>query len=198
MIGIDEDIVDDAVTLRHRCLPFSPARPSRSDPTITERPAPRIGHDPLMIVMRTVWILLALVAVLLGIEAATSPMLQITGCETGLYSREVPNIQSCNNSILSYFGTVVVPALAVPVAVCLMPVFTPRPQIAWLATAALFGLSFVGFSALLLSPKPSALDLYGFFWPAALLAVPVTGLAQVVSLRRRGPTGRSVQRSWFH
>jgi len=82
-----------------------------------------------MIVMRVGWIVLAVVTVLLGIGAATSPMLQIAECEIGVYSREVPNLETCHASIRSYFGTAVWPVLAVPVMVCLIPVFVPRQRV---------------------------------------------------------------------
>lgn len=97
-------------------------------------------------------------------------MLQITNCEIGLYSREVPNLEACHASIRSYFGTAVWPVLAVPVIVCLAPVFLPRPRVAWLTTAALFVLSAGGFFALVSSSKPTLPDLLGFFWPAVFLA----------------------------
>ncbi len=151
-------------------------------------------HDLLMSVMRVGWILLAVVTVFLGIVAATSPMLQITDCETGLYSGEVPNRGACDASIRSYFGNAVVPVLAVPVAVCLIPVFEPRQGVSWLAVAALIMLSVVGFFALLLSSKPTLVDLYGYFWPAIPLAVLVAGVVPLVNLRRSGPTRDNLQR----
>lgn len=148
----------------------------------------QVLHDLVMIVTRVGWIVLTVVAVFLGIGAATSPMLQITNCEIGLYSREVPNLEACHASIRSYFGTAVWPVLAVPVIVCLAPVFLPRQRVAWLTTAALFVLSAGGFFALVSSSKPTLPDLLGFFWPAVFLAALVTGLAQVVNLRRNGPS----------
>ena len=151
-------------------------------------------HDLLMSVMRVGWILLAVVTVFLGIDAATSSMLQITDCELGLYSREVPNRGACDASIWSYFGGTIVPVLAVPVAVCLIPVFKPRPAVSWLAVAALFVLSVVGFFAAFLSSKPSWVDLYGFFWPVIPLAVLVAGVVSLVNLSRSGPTRDSLQR----
>ncbi len=146
----------------------------------------QVLHHPVMIVMRVGWIVLAVVTVLLGIGAATSPMLQIAECEIGVYSREVPNLEACHASIRSYFGTAVWPVLAVPVMVCLIPVFVPRQRVAWLATAALFAFSVVGFWALVFSSKPTLADLFGFFWPVVFLAALVTGLAQVVNFRRNG------------
>ncbi|WP_407444085.1 hypothetical protein [Rhodococcus sp. (in: high G+C Gram-positive bacteria)] len=141
-----------------------------------------IFHDLLMIVMRVGWIFLAVVAVLLGIGAANSPMLQIVDCEIDMFSPEVPNREACHASIRSYFGNVVVPVLALPVVVCLIPVFMPRQRVAWLTTAALFVLSVVGFFAVVFSSTPTSTDLLGFFWPAAFLAVLVTSLVQLVNL----------------
>ncbi|WP_277369619.1 hypothetical protein [Rhodococcus rhodochrous] len=46
--------------------------------------------------------------------------------------------------------------------------------------------SVVGFCALVFSSKPTLADLFGFFWPVVFLAALVTGLAQVVNLRRNG------------
>ncbi|MFD6883129.1 hypothetical protein HF877_00405 [Rhodococcus sp. BL-253-APC-6A1W] len=135
-----------------------------------------------MIVMRVGWIFSAVVAVLLGIGAATSPMLQIVDCEIGVFSREVPNREACDASIRSYFGNAVVPVLALPVAVCLIPVFMPRQRVAWLTTGALFVLAAVGFFALVFSSTPTSTNLLGFFWPAAFLAVLVTSLAQLSNL----------------
>lgn len=147
----------------------------------------RMVHDLVMIMMRVGWVLLVFVAVFVGVGAATSPMLQITSCEIGMYSREVPNLEVCNASIWSYFGMAAGPVLAVPVLVCLISVFLPGRRVAWLATAALFGLSIVGFFAMVFSSKPGLDDLLGFFWPVAFLAVLVTGLAQWVGRRRSGP-----------
>ncbi|MFD3812449.1 hypothetical protein [Rhodococcus sp. NPDC058639] len=103
-------------------------------------------HDLSMIAIRVGWILIAAIAVLLGIGAATSPMLQITDCELDTYSREVPNREACNASIQSYFGNVIVPVLALPVFVSLIPVFMPRQRVAWLTTAALSCFQPWGFS----------------------------------------------------
>jgi hypothetical protein len=140
-----------------------------------------------MSVMRVGWVALAVVAVFLEIGAATSPMLQITNCEIGVYSRVVPNPEACHAPIRSYFGTAVWPVLAVPVIVSLTPVFVPRPRVARPATAALFVLSVAGFVALVFSSTPTLPDLFGFFWPVVFLAALVTGLAQVVNVRRDGP-----------
>lgn len=144
-------------------------------------------HDLSMIAIRVGWILMAAIVVLLGIGAATGPMLQITDCELDMYSPEVPNREVCNASIQSYFGNVIVPVLALPVFVCLIPVFMPRQRVARLTTAAFFVFPAVGVFALVFSWKPTLLDLFGFFWPAGFLAVLVTSLAQLVNLRRNGP-----------
>lgn len=89
------------------------------------------SHDRLVSGMRVGWLVLAVVTVVLGVAAVTSSVGQITTCETDLYSREVPNLEACNASIGSYFGSALVPVLAVPVLVCLPPVFMPRPGAAW-------------------------------------------------------------------
>lgn len=149
-------------------------------------------HDLAMSVMRVGWILLTIVTVLLGVAAATSSMLQITDCELGVSSREVPNLEACNASIWSYFGSSVVPVLAVPVVVCLIPVFAPRQGVSWLAVAVLIALSVVGFCAAFLSSKPALVDLYGFFWPLVPLAILVAGIAAVVKPRRSRPTRESI------
>ena len=144
-----------------------------------------------MSVMRAAWIVLAVVMVFLGIVAAASPMLQITDCEIGLYSQQVPTLEACNASIWSYFGNAIMPVLAVPVAVCLLPVFRPRQGTAWLAVAALFVLSLAGIFASVVSSKPTSTDLLGFFWPAPVLAALVTGLVHMVNLRRNARASRS-------
>ncbi|PND52924.1 hypothetical protein [Rhodococcus sp. ENV425] len=150
-------------------------------------------HDLLMIVMRVGWILLAVVTVFLGIAAATSSMLEITDCEIGVYSREVPGLAACNASIWSYFGGTVVPALAVPVAVCLIPVLKPRQSVSWLAVAALFALSVVGFFAAFTSSTPTWVGLYGFFWPLLPLALLIAGVASLAKPRPSGSTRDSLQ-----
>lgn len=144
--------------------------------------------------MRAGWLVLAVVTVVLALDAATSAMGQITTCETGLYSREVPSLEACTAAIGTYFGGALVPVLAVPVLVCLLPVFAPRPGVAWSAVAMLFVLSTVGIFGAVLSSKPAWVDLYGFFWPAALLAVLVTGIGRVTSTLRRDRTSRSARR----
>lgn len=116
-------------------------------------------------------------------------MSYITDCELGLYSQWVPNLESCNASIWSYFGIVIVPVLGVPVAACLIPVFSPRLFVSWLVTGALFALSLIaGFSAWVALQGPSLLDLYGFLWPGALLAALMTGTLQLLK-GRIGLTG---------
>lgn len=141
-------------------------------------------HDDSMNVMRAGWVLMAVVTALLGIQAAGSPMLQITDCEIGMYSPEVPNAAACEASLRSYFGNAVVPVLAVPVVVCLIPVIRPRQGVSWLSVVALFVLSTIGFSALLVSSRPGLVDLYGFLWSAVPLAVLVAGVASLVRPRR--------------
>jgi len=144
--------------------------------------------------MRVGWIVLAAVTVFLGIDAATSSMLQLTDCEIGVYSQQVPNLEACHASIWSYFGGTVVPVVAVPVAVCLIPVLIPRQNVSWLAVAALFVLSVVGFFAGFMSSEPTWVGLYGFFWPLVLLAILVAAVASLVTPRRSGPTPENVPR----
>lgn len=150
-------------------------------------------HDLLMTVMRVGWILLAVVTASLGIAAATSSMSEITDCEIGVYSREVPGPAACNASIWSYFSSMVVPVLAVPVVVCLIPVLKPRRSVSWLAVAALFALSIVGFFAAFMSSTPTRVGLYGFFWPLLPLALLVAGVASLAKPRPSGSTRDSLQ-----
>lgn len=149
-------------------------------------------HDAEVVAIRVSWILMAIVTVLIGIEAATSSMAQITSCETGLYSREVPDPVVCGSSIRSYFGSPVVPVLTVPVGVCLIPVVEPGHGVAWMSTVVLFALSSVGLMSAF-SPTPRVVDLYGFFWPAVLAAVAVTGITHWRHLRRLNAPHRSPQ-----
>lgn len=81
-------------------------------------------------------------------------------------------------------ATWVAGVLAVPVAVCLLPVFGPQASIAWSATAALFALSVVGVSASGVASEPTWTDLLGFFWPVTILAAVATGRVQAVHNHR--------------
>ncbi|WP_238565256.1 MULTISPECIES: hypothetical protein [Rhodococcus erythropolis group] len=132
-----------------------------------------------MTVIRLLWIVVAIIATALGVFVASWSILEITDCEIGL---SLPSAQ-CNQSIWDYFGWSVIPVLAVPVLLCLIPAVMPRPWAGWVVAGLLLVMSVVGFFSAFTSSSPELLSVVGSF-PAALLAVLLAIVLQVFSIGR--------------
>lgn len=137
-----------------------------------------------MTVIRWAWFVLATIAVALGVFVASWPILQITDCEIGL---SLP-AGVCDQSIWAYFGWSVVPALGVPVVLCLIPAVALRPWVGWVVAGLLLLMALVGFFSAFTSSSPSLLSVAGSF-PTALVAVLLAVVLQVFSIGRK-PTRR--------
>lgn len=119
--------------------------------------------------VRAGWILLAWVCAGLAVVAATSSMMQITSCELGYPDDGIMPGEECERSIARTYGPSIVAALAVPALLCLLPAVVFRRWVGVLVAAVLVGGSFGTFFA----PAPQAV--FGFFVPAAVLAVLLAG-----------------------
>jgi len=120
-------------------------------------------------VVRAGWIVLASACAGLGLLAATSPMLSITSCELGYPDAGVMPGEDCEAAIARYYGPPIVTALAAPALLCLLPALFPRRRLAGVIAALLA----VGSAGALLRPAP--LFTFGYFIPAAVLAVVLAG-----------------------
>ncbi|OYD70267.1 hypothetical protein [Rhodococcus sp. OK302] len=133
-----------------------------------------------MTAIRLAWFVLAIVATALGVFVASWQIFEITTCEIGLSWPQT----ECNQSIWGYFGWSVVPVLAVPVLLCLIPAVIPRPWIGWFVAGLLLVMSVAGFFSAFTSPSPSLASVSGSF-PPALLAVLLAIMLQVFSIGRK-------------
>ncbi|MGW0044298.1 hypothetical protein [Rhodococcus sp. NPDC003348] len=131
-----------------------------------------------MILLRAEWVVLAILAAVLGVVVAREPMLQFTDCELGHFAVGNPGgIESpaeCAASALAYFGFGLIAVLAVPVVLCLAPAAVPRRAVAWAAAAGLAGCPLLGALALMNTIGPSTTPVvvvYPYFLPVAVGAV---------------------------
>ncbi|MDI9919235.1 hypothetical protein [Rhodococcus sp. IEGM 1379] len=155
-------------------------------------------HARVVTVIRLLWIVVAIIATALGVFVASWSILEITDCEIGL---SLPQAV-CDQSIWGYFGWSVLPVLAVPVLLCLIPAVVPRAWAGWVVAGVLLVMSVVGFFSAFTSSSPSLLSVLGSF-PAALLAVLLAIVLQVFSigrtrLARQGAGPVSVEASGSH
>ncbi|MET3960006.1 hypothetical protein ABIE52_006941 [Rhodococcus sp. OAS809] len=133
-----------------------------------------------MTVIRLLWIVAAIIATALGVFVASWSILEITDCEIGL---SLPQAV-CDQSIWDYFGWSVIPVLAVPVLLCLVPAVVPQPWAGWVVAGLLLVISVVGFFSAFTSSSPALLSLVVGSFPVALLAVLLAIVLQVFSIRR--------------
>ncbi|NKR45865.1 hypothetical protein [Prescottella equi] len=119
--------------------------------------------------VRAGWILLAWVCAGLALVAATSSMMQITSCELGYPDDGIMPGEECERSIARTYGPPIVAALAVPALLCLLPAVHFRRGVGVLVAAALAVGSFGAVS------QPAPLFTFGYFIPAALLALLLAG-----------------------
>lgn len=108
-----------------------------------------------MTVIRLLWIVAAIIATALGVFVASWSILEITDCEIGL---SLPQAV-CDQSIWDYFGWSVIPVLAVPVLLCLVPAVVPQPWAGWVVAGLLLVISVVGFFSAFTSSSPALLSL---------------------------------------
>lgn len=138
-----------------------------------------------MTCLRSAWAALAVLAVALGASVAAWPMYQISSCEIGLYTQEIPSAQACSASVWDFFGASLIAVLAVPVVICALPAIFLRPTVGWAATGALMFTTVVGLFAVIGATTPSLLSLLGSF-PVTFLAVLLASVHQFVAARARG------------
>ncbi|QBJ98090.1 hypothetical protein ERC79_20680 [Rhodococcus sp. ABRD24] len=115
--------------------------------------------------VRVGWFLLAWVCAGLAILAATSSMMQITACELGYPDAGIMPGGECEQSIVRTYGPPIVAVLAIPAVLCLLPAAFPERLLAGLVAGTLV----VGSFGTLFASAP--LSVFGFFVPAAVLAV---------------------------
>lgn len=124
--------------------------------------------------IRLAWLTLAIAAVGLGVSVAGWPMYQITNCEVGVLTPDVPTVQACNELMRDYFGTSLVFVLVIPLVLCTIPALFPRPSISWIAVGALVLAVVVGLVSLgSRSPSPLA---------ALCATIPLAAVAIVLAI----------------
>ena len=132
--------------------------------------------------IRAGWILLAWVCAGLGVLAATSSMMQITSCELGIPDAGVMPGAECEEMIARYYGPPMVVALGVPALLCLLPAVVFRRWVGGLVALVLV----VGSFGVVFQPAP--LFTFGYFIPAALLALILAGWHGWLPDRRVAPS----------
>lgn len=138
-----------------------------------------------MSVVRAGWVLLAAVAVALGVSVSNWPMYQITDCELGLSMSS----ESCEQPLLDYFGFPLVLVLAIPVVLFLVTAGVGRIWMAWTATGTMLVLTAVGFYSAGGS-TPSLVSTLGGLPGTALALLPTIAQLMVTSAKRRTASHR--------
>jgi hypothetical protein len=116
--------------------------------------------------IRVAWIALAFAHIGLGISVARWTLMQITDCELGL----TMSARACRQTLWDYFGFSLVPALAVPVVLCVVAAVVCRPRVSWWVVGVMALLVVVGIGSTLGASAPSLMPLLGSL-PGTFLAV---------------------------
>ncbi|MFF0813995.1 hypothetical protein ACFYVR_02395 [Rhodococcus sp. NPDC003318] len=144
-----------------------------------------------MVLVRAEWVILAILAVALGVVVAGEPMLEITDCELGRFAVGNPggvgSPAQCAGSTLAFFRFDLLIALAIPVALCLLAAARPRRVVSWAVAAALAGCVLLAVLSLMQSIGPSTTPVttvYLYLAPVAAGAVELAALHDRIAAAR--------------
>ncbi|NKS64475.1 hypothetical protein GS493_20910 [Rhodococcus hoagii] len=94
-----------------------------------------------MIFVRIEWLILVALTVTLAVGTAIEPMWWTSECQLGLLPTElISDWDDCTTSTYDFYGVGLLVPLALPVALCAIPILAPRRLVVWGVAAALVAL----------------------------------------------------------
>ncbi|EGD22040.1 hypothetical protein [Prescottella equi] len=127
-----------------------------------------------MIFVRIEWLILVAFTVMLAIGTAIEPMWWTSECQLGLLPTElISDWDDCTTSTYDFYGAGLLVPLALPVALCAIPILAPRRLVAWGVAATLVALIVI---AILLGNRPFPGDglplaFVGYCLPSVFVAI---------------------------
>ncbi|WP_139792060.1 hypothetical protein [Prescottella equi] len=131
-----------------------------------------------MIFVRIEWLILVALTVMLAVGTAIEPMWWTSECQLGLLPTElISDRDDCTTSTYDFYGAGLLVPLALPVALCAMPIVAPRRLVAWGVAATLVALIVI---AILLGDRPFPGDglplaFVGYCLPSVFVAILLAG-----------------------
>lgn len=131
-----------------------------------------------MIFVRIDWLILVALTVMLAVGTAIEPMWWTSECQLGLLPTElISDRDDCTTSTYDFYGAGLLVPLALPVALCAMPIVAPRRLVAWGVAATLVALIVI---AILLGDRPFPGDglplaFVGYCLPSVFVAILLAG-----------------------
>ncbi|ORL78994.1 hypothetical protein [Prescottella equi] len=131
-----------------------------------------------MIFVRIEWLILVALTVMLAVGTAIEPMWWTSECQLGLLPTElISDRDDCTTSTYDFYGAGLLVPLALPVALCAMPIVAPRRLVAWGVAATLVALIVIAF---LLGDRPFPgeglpLAFVGYCLPSVVIAILLAG-----------------------
>ena len=134
--------------------------------------------DHRVIFVRIEWLILVAFTVMLAIGTAIEPMWWTSECQLGLLPTElISDWDDCTTSTYDFYGAGLLVPLALPVALCAIPILAPRRLVAWGVAATLVALIVIAF---LLGNRPFPgeglpLAFVGYCLPSVFIAILLAG-----------------------
>ncbi|MBM4497060.1 hypothetical protein GS426_20475 [Rhodococcus hoagii] len=131
-----------------------------------------------MIFVRIEWLILVALTVTLAVGTAIEPMWWTSECQLGLLPTElISDWDDCTTSTYDFYGVGLLVPLALPVALCAIPILAPRRLVVWGVAAALVALIVFAF---LLGDRPfpgegGPLAFVGYCLPSVVIAILLAG-----------------------